>query len=61
MPCEAPRKFKITLGAAHWILRSNLINAYTEVCKFMDQKRSAAMPAVKKSAGVASEVNLRNK
>ena len=33
---------------------------YLYVDKYVDQKGSAAMPAVKKSAGVAPEVNLRN-
>ena len=33
---------------------------YLYVHKYVDQKDSAAMPAVKRSAGVAPEVNLRN-
>ena len=33
---------------------------YLYVHKYVDQKGSAAMPAVKGSAGVAPEVNLRN-
>ena len=46
--------------AAHWVLSSNLINACTEVCKFIDKKGLAVMLTVKRSAGVTSEVNLRN-
>ena len=35
-------------------------NAYVQVCKDVDHKGSAAMLAIKRPAGVAPEMNVRN-
>ena len=45
---------------SRWILGSSPHNAYIYVYKYVDRKISFAMLAVKRSAGVAPEVNLRN-
>ena len=46
--------------AARTILSSSSTNGCSNVYKYMEQKRFAAMLATKMSSGVAPEVNLKN-
>ena len=46
--------------AAHMILSSSSAKGCSNVYKYMEQKRLAAMLATKRLSGVAPKVNLRN-
>ena len=46
---------------AHLIPGTSTTNDYVHLCKYVDEKCSAAMLAVNRSAGVAPEVKLRNR